>query len=328
MQPENGGLGVFAHEYGHDLGLPDQYDTSGSGENSVGFWSLMSSGSWLGTGKDAIGDLPGDMNAWDKLQLGWLDYDTAKAATKSTAHARASPEYNTKNPQALVVELPDEGRHHRGRHARRRAPSSGGAAWATTSTNTLTRSVDLTGKSTAALTLRAGGTSRQDYDYLYTEVSTDGGANWTPLDGTADGKAIPRDAGDKPAPDRHLGRVQEAWRSRWTPTRARRSTLRFRYQTDGGVARQGLRGRRDHGDARTAPPVLHRRRRGRRQRLDRERLLPHRRVLHQGLPAVLHRREPPVRLVRHDPEDRPVQLRLRAAPGPTGSSTTRTRTAC
>jgi len=34
MQPENGGLGVFAHEYAHDLGLPDQYDTAG-GDNST-----------------------------------------------------------------------------------------------------------------------------------------------------------------------------------------------------------------------------------------------------------------------------------------------------
>ena len=41
IQPENGGVSVFAHEYAHDLGLPDQYDTAAGGDNAVNWWSLM-----------------------------------------------------------------------------------------------------------------------------------------------------------------------------------------------------------------------------------------------------------------------------------------------
>ncbi len=220
VQPENGGLGVYAHEYGHDLGLPDHYDTAG-GENSTGFWTLMSSGSWLGTGRNEIGDLPGDMTAWDKLQLGWLNYDTAKAGVNSW-HKLGVAEYNTKHKQALVVELPKKAVT-----TEIVTPAEGKTQWWSGSgdnlKNTLSRSVDLTGKTKAELTFDGWYDIEANYDYLYTEVSTDGGANWTAVDGTVDGQPIPRDAADKPALHGTLdGHKKFAYSS--TRTRARRST--------------------------------------------------------------------------------------------------------
>jgi len=111
-EPENGGLGVFAHEYAHDLGLPDLYDTSG-GENGTGFWTLMSSGSWMGHGEGDIGTTPDHMGAWEKLQLGWLDYEMAETGKRST-HLLGPSYHATKQPQAVVVELPaDADGNHR-----------------------------------------------------------------------------------------------------------------------------------------------------------------------------------------------------------------------
>ncbi|MFI2414966.1 immune inhibitor A domain-containing protein [Streptomyces sp. NPDC018947] len=236
IQPENGGLGVFAHEYGHDLGLPDLYDTAG-GDNSTGFWTLMSSGSWLGTGRNEIGDLPGDMNAWDKLQLGWLNYDVAKAGVNSW-HKLGLAEYNTKHKQGLVVQLPEKAVT-----TEIVAPAEGKTQWWSGSgndlKNTLTRSVDLTGKSAASLSLDAWYEIEADYDFLYAEVSTDGGANWTALDGTFDGRPIARDGSDKPA----LSGTVDAYGKLVYPLDAyagKKIDLRFRYQTDGGLAMKGF----------------------------------------------------------------------------------------
>ncbi|MGC0426436.1 immune inhibitor A [Streptomyces sp. SAI-195] len=236
IQPENGGLGVYAHEYGHDLGLPDHYDTAG-GDNSTGFWTLMSSGSWLGTGRNEIGDLPGDMTAWDKLQLGWLNYDTAKAGVNSW-HKLGVSEYNTKHKQGLVVELPKEKVT-----TEIVPPAEGETQWWSGSgndlKNTLSRSVDLTGKSSASLTLDGWYDIEADYDFLYTEVSTDGGANWTAIDGTFDGQPIQRDGSDKPA----LSATVDAYGKLVYPLDAyagKKIDLRFRYQTDGGLAMKGF----------------------------------------------------------------------------------------
>lgn len=51
IQPIDAATGVCTHEFGHDLGLPDEYDTTENDNQDgspVGYWSLMSSGSWTG----------------------------------------------------------------------------------------------------------------------------------------------------------------------------------------------------------------------------------------------------------------------------------------
>ncbi|MFF3512247.1 immune inhibitor A domain-containing protein [Streptomyces sp. NPDC002573] len=237
VQPENGGLGVFAHEYGHDLGLPDNYDTTGNADNSTGFWDLMSSGSWLGTGKHSIGDTPGDFTAWDKLQLGWLNYRTVTSRATSLTKIGYS-EFNTKDPQAVLVTLPKKTVT-----TELIPPASGSYQWWSGSgnglNNTLTRDVDLTGKSSAALSLKGYYDIEQNYDFLYTEVSTDGGATWKPVDGTANGAAIPRDASDQPA----LTGTLDGYADLVYPLDAyagQKIKLRFRYTTDTGVAKKGF----------------------------------------------------------------------------------------
>jgi hypothetical protein len=62
-------IGVFAHEYGHVLGLPDLYDPDYS-SLGIGSWSLMSYGSWCGI--ESAGDRPSHLDAWCKYVLGWV----------------------------------------------------------------------------------------------------------------------------------------------------------------------------------------------------------------------------------------------------------------
>ena len=65
-EPENGKIGVFAHEFGHVLGLPDLYDTSYQ-STGVGEWCLMGGGSWGGNGSK-----PTRLSCWCLARLGWM----------------------------------------------------------------------------------------------------------------------------------------------------------------------------------------------------------------------------------------------------------------
>ena len=87
IQPIDAALGVCVHEFGHDLGLPDEYDISGEGKGSpVGLWSVMASGSWGGAirGTEPTGFSPyarsylqeryqGNWVSEQKVQLSTLD---------------------------------------------------------------------------------------------------------------------------------------------------------------------------------------------------------------------------------------------------------------
>jgi M6 family metalloprotease-like protein len=65
--------GVIAHEFGHQLGLPDLYDTERSWP-AVGVWDLMDSGGMvsISAGDFYLGSvIPASLSIWPKLYLGW-----------------------------------------------------------------------------------------------------------------------------------------------------------------------------------------------------------------------------------------------------------------
>lgn len=235
IQPENGGYSVFAHEYGHDLGLPDNYDTAG-GNNNVEYWSLMGQ-SRLSGADEPIGSRAGDLGAWEKLQLGWLDYETVTAGEKRSM-TLGPQEYNTEDAQGVVVVLPDkEVTTELGE------PAAGDRQWWSGSgddlANTLGATADLTGATSATLSMQSRWSIEEEYDYLYVQASTDGGRNWTSLAGTADGEAFGTDASGSPAIDGE----QEEWVDVEVPLDAYVGApveLRLLYRTDGGLALPGF----------------------------------------------------------------------------------------
>ncbi len=72
IQPISAAAGVLAHEFGHDLGLPDEYDVHSTSDqyskpgSTVGNWSMMASGSWVGK---IAGTNPSGYSPFAKLML-------------------------------------------------------------------------------------------------------------------------------------------------------------------------------------------------------------------------------------------------------------------
>lgn len=67
-------VGVIAHEFGHELGLPDLYDVDGT-SRGIGDWGLMGTGAWGNNGAT-----PSEFEAWSKIFLGWASVTTLSSS--------------------------------------------------------------------------------------------------------------------------------------------------------------------------------------------------------------------------------------------------------
>jgi immune inhibitor A len=236
IEPENGGVGVFAHEFGHDLGLPDLYDTSGNtggAENSTGFWTIMSSGSYGSTGKprDGIGTKPVHMGAYEKIVLGWSNLQVVGFGVNSNVKLGPA-EFNTIDPQQLLVLLPDKSVDFFVG-----TPFSGSNFYHSGAGNNLdnnmTRSVTLPA-GTVTLNAKVNYAIELDWDYAYLTV------NGTPV-------ATNLSTSTNPNGQNFGNGITGSSGGNWVDLMADLSTyagqtvtLGFRYWTDGAVAEPGF----------------------------------------------------------------------------------------
>jgi immune inhibitor A len=232
MQGESSSPGTFVHEYAHDLGLPDLYDFKDPGTSPVAWWSLMSQTRLSAAGDEGIGTRMPEFGAWDKLQLGWLDYEVVKAGQDRTIEL-GPHEYNSAKAQGVVVVLP-----------RKKVvtplarPVEGARAWWSGKgdrlTSTLTRQVTLPADS-ATLTFQAWwdiedcGTTACDYAF----VEVDNGAGFTAIAGSI----------TKAAEANGIDGTSNGWVPATFDLSAfagRTIGLRLRYVTDGNTVGRGF----------------------------------------------------------------------------------------
>jgi immune inhibitor A len=228
IQPENGGVSVFAHEYGHDLGLPDHYDTAGGPDNAVSWWTLMAQSRASAPQDEGIGTRAADLGAWDKLQLGWLDYEVVGPGRTRTLDL-GPHEYNSANAQGAVVVLPQKEVV-----TQLGAPAAGSKQWWSGQgddlDSSMTREVTLPAGGPASLTFQARWNIEDcgpdPCDYAYVQV--DDGTGFKAIPGSiakaAEGNGIDgKSDGYQPATfdlSSFAGKTIK---------------LRFRYLTDGAV---------------------------------------------------------------------------------------------
>ncbi|WP_308639562.1 immune inhibitor A domain-containing protein [Paenibacillus silvisoli] len=243
IEPEDGAAGVFAHEYGHDLGLPDEYDTqyTGAGE-PVAYWSIMSAGSWAG---DVPGTEPTGFSPYDKEMLqhlhggNWLSGTTIHVNDLTGEGTTVLlDEASTKgtNNDAVRVNLPDKENHVN-------VPTSGTYEYYSGSGNDLdhsmTATVNLTNAVHPTLTFQAWYDIEEDWDYASVQVQEAGSNVWTTVPGN-----ITKDSNPN---NQNPGHGITGTSNGWLPAAfdlsayaGKQISMKFNYWSDPYVAQRGF----------------------------------------------------------------------------------------
>lgn len=248
VQPEDSGVGVFAHEYGHDLGLPDLYDTSGNGDSDVDFWDLMSSGSHSGPIFQAI---PTHMGLWDKWVLGWADPLTlAPGADPRDVQLGQTSRTPVGTKDGIKINLPNKVVTLAEPHSGSNMWYSGADQdWADVKTS---REIAVPAADDAKFWMWNNYIIEEDWDYGFVEVSTNEGASWSELkvydstgklvstnDSYADPNGRMADYGSKKY---GLGGDSHGWRHDYvdlSPYAGSTVQVRLRYATDAAFLERG-----------------------------------------------------------------------------------------
>ena len=182
IEPEDGAVGVMAHEFGHDLGLPDEYDTqySGAGE-PVSYWSIMASGSWAG---DIPGTMPTGFSPYMKEMLqssAVVDNEGTKGNWLSGSEVNVE-DIDQQGTEVLLDEAVTKGTNNDvakinlpQKETVINEPASGEYQYFSGSAddlnNSLSTTVDLTNATSAEFNFKTWYDIEKDWDYAYVTVN-------------------------------------------------------------------------------------------------------------------------------------------------------------
>ncbi|MCO1333655.1 immune inhibitor A [Microbulbifer sp. OS29] len=241
IQPADAATGVVSHEYGHDLGLPDEYDTDGSGRGEpISSWSIMSSGSWAGI---IPGSEPTGFSAYAKEVLqhnhggNWLHGETIaldKIPRRGVELLLDEAVHKGTNNDAVRIDLP-------AKQEMITEPSSGEYAYFSGSGNNLqnsmTMSIDLSNADTASLSFKAWYDIELDWDYA--AIMIDSGDGYLSIPGTVTTDSNPNGSN----PGNGITGSSDGWidvEFDLSAYAGQQVSLAMSYMTDSAVANPGL----------------------------------------------------------------------------------------